>query len=135
MVFDMSLAKDQSEKNPVFYVQYAHARCASILKKAAKEGKQEDSVNITLSHEAERTLIRALIRLPELVARISETLEVHLLTTYATDVAQAFSTFYHECPVLTDDKEQTASRLALVVATKAVLANTLGLMGIRAEKM
>lgn len=136
MVFDLSLAKDTSDKNPVFYVQYAHARCSSILRKAEEEGREEDSVSITLSHPAERALVRTLAQLPELIVRVAESLEVHSLTTYATDVAKVFSTFYHECPVLTDDKEQTASRLALVRATKTVLAKTLGLMGIRApEKM
>jgi arginyl-tRNA synthetase len=65
---------------------------------------------------------------------MSESLEVHHLTTYATDVAKAFSAFYRDCPVLTDDAEQTASRLALVTATRTVLASTLDLMGIRAPE-
>lgn len=137
MTFDLTLAKDTSEKNPVFYVQYAHARCASILKKALEDEHMNEggvSVQCALKHPTERELAKKISQLPELVSRIAESLEVHQLTTYATELAQAFSAFYRDCPVLSDDEEQTASRLALVIATKNTIAQTLGLMGIRAPE-
>ena len=134
MSFDLSLAKDTSEKNPVFYVQYSHARCSSILRKAEQAGRASKAGKVRIDHPSERALARELTKLPDLVLKTSETLEVHHLPTYATFVAKAFSAFYRDCPVLDQDKETTTSRLALVTATKAVLSSTLGLMGIRAPE-
>lgn len=145
MEFDLSLAKERSEKNPVFYAQYAHVRCASILRKAAhaKRRKSENrKMHKAPPHPSERALMLELVRLPDLVARISRSYEVHHLTTYATAVAAALSAFYRDCPVLTprsdsgrtDDGALRASRLELVRATKTTLENTLGLMGIRAPE-
>jgi len=159
MNFDLALAKDTSDKNPVFYVQYAHARCCAILRKAQQHTNGHENENemtrktrkgggglsvkstrsksdsaVRVTHPSERGLVRELVKLPDFVLRISESLEVHHLTTYATDVAKAFSAFYRDCPVLSGDEEQMTSRLALVQATQTVLANTLGLMGIRAPE-
>lgn len=147
MEFDLSLAKERSEKNPVFYVQYAHARCSAILRKAepAKIRKKEsestqNSYTLYPSpytlHKSERALMLELVRLPDVLARIVRTHEVHQLPPYATAVATAFSAFYRDCPVLTEEIGLREARLTLVRATQIVLRNTLALMGIRApEKM
>ena len=146
MDFDMTLAREQSDKNPVYYVQYAHARCASILAKASSAGsgqaKQEGIVEgsarnnllLKLAHPSETQLIKKLIILPELVEDIASKYEVSRLPVYATDVATVFSAFYRDCQVIGEDKDLTLARLALVRATKIVLANTMRLMGIHAPE-
>ena len=144
MDFDLALAREQSEKNPVHYVQYAHARCASILRKA-EEGHHQSALagkrklartgsGAAALHDSELSLMRALVRLPDFIARIAVTSEVHHLTSYATEVATAFSAFYRDCPVLSGDTATTQSRIVLVVAAKNVLRDTLALMGIRAPE-
>ena len=132
--FDLSSAKDQSEKNPVYYVQYAHARISSILRKAKmKEAKSQ--LNL-LEHPAELKLIKQLIRFPEIVEDIAKDYQVQRLPQYAMDLATVFHQFYRDCQVLSEDKNLSQARLALVLAAKIVLKNTLSLMGISApEKM
>jgi arginyl-tRNA synthetase len=135
MDFDLKLAKERSSKNPVYYVQYAHARCSSILKKAKEEGletKNLSKVKTSLLDEpSESSLIRVLIKLPELVEDISQSYAVHLLPSYTQEVADSFHKFYEQVRVIDPkNKELTAARLALVSATKIVLANSLDLMGI-----
>ncbi len=135
MDFDIELAKTQSADNPVYYVQYAHARIASILKGAAERGATEEGADISLlNDDAEMSLLRILLRLPEIVDEVTRTLEPHHLTYYAQELATAFHAFYKQCRVLTDDPEMTRSRLALVLAAKAVLARTLTLMGVSAPE-
>lgn len=145
MDFDLALAREQSEKNPVYYVQYAHARCASILRKAEDEGHRKHAragkgkparkvSGAAALHDSELSLIKTLVRLPDFIARIATTSEVHHLTSYATEVATAFSAFYRDCPVLSSDTATTQSRIVLVVAAKNVLRDTLALMGIRAPE-
>ncbi len=133
MEFDLDLAKEQSEKNPVYYIQYAHARICSILKKCkAKNKKLKISVqNLKLlNNPKEIELIKQLIIFPEIVEEIAKSYQVHRLTHYATRVAGAFHQFYQECRVLTQDEEVTKARLALVMATQIVLRNLLKLIGI-----
>jgi arginyl-tRNA synthetase len=134
--FDIELAKRQSSENPVYYVQYAHARCASILRNAASASVQPDASAGAelLHHPAEQTLIRELLRLPEVVADSAERRETHDVPRYAHDLAGHFSQFYRDCRVLSDDARLSASRLALVDATRQVLANALHLMGISAPQ-
>jgi arginyl-tRNA synthetase len=133
MDFDMELAKKQSADNPVYYVQYAHARIASILKLAGERGMDDAGGDISLlKTEPEQTLIRKMLMLPETVETIALTLEPHHLTYYAQDLATAFHAFYKDCRVVTDDKALTASRLKLVKAAKIVLGRTLKLMGMSA---
>ncbi len=134
MEFDLDLAKTQSEKNPVYYVQYAHARICSILRKAkVKENKSQ--LNL-LKHSSELKLIKQLVRFPEIVEDIASDYQVQRLPQYAADLATAFHQFYRDCRVISEDKNLTQARLALVLATKTVLKNTLSLMGISApEKM
>jgi len=131
MNFDLSLAKEKSEKNPVFYVQYAHARIASILAKT-QNSKFKKLKTQKLSHDAEFKLIRQLIKFPEIVSDIAQTYQVHKLPHYAIDLAKSFHFFYKCCKVVEEGKE----RLELVEQTKNILKQVLELMGISApEKM
>jgi arginyl-tRNA synthetase len=133
MDFDIELAKKQSAENPVYYVQYAHARIASILKVAQEKGVTDEGGDISLlTTEPELALIRKMLQLPELVETIALTLEPHHLTYYAQDLATVFHAFYKDCRVVTDDKAMTAARLKLVKAAKLVLGRTLNLMGMTA---
>jgi len=141
MDFDLGLARQHSDKNPVYYVQYAHARIASILRKARDafaephRTKTQNHAEL-LTHPNEIALMKQLIKLPDLIIRTSKNYEVHHLTTYAKELATAFHTFYRDCHVISEDKELTSSRLALCRATQIALTNTLRLMGISApEKM
>lgn len=140
MDFDMALAKEQSAKNPVYYVQYAHARLSSILRKApafakASAGKQISDIKL-LKEKEEFNLIRKLVEFPELLEDISKNYEVHRLPRYALELAREFHNFYEKHRVITEDEESTSARLALVMATKIVLVDALNLMGIEApDKM
>lgn len=131
MDFDLDLATKQSDENPVYYVQYAHARIAGIIAKAREEGKSSDGANAELlSHEAEQTLIRKLLQLPEVLETVVDDLAPHHLAHYAQELAQAFHTFYTQCRVINDDESLTKARLLLLEAARVVLARTLTLMGI-----
>jgi arginyl-tRNA synthetase len=137
MEFDLELAKKQSQDNPVYYVQYAHARICSILK-LAKEKQIDLSIGdvALLTSEPELTLIRKMLRLSEIVELIAQTSEPHHLTYYAQELANVFHGFYKNCRVITEDEGVTAARLKLVQASQIVLAKTLHLMGINApDKM
>lgn len=133
--FDISLAKEQSEKNPVYYVQYAHARIFSILKKVKKLELKINNLG-PLKHPSELALIKQLIRFPEIVTETSKDYQVQRLPQYAVELATIFHQFYRDCRVITEDKDLTQARLALISTTKIILRNTLDLMGISApEKM
>jgi len=134
MDFDLDLAKKQSDENPVYYVQYAHARIASILVKAQDEGYSSDGGDTgLLLHEAEQALLRQLLLLPEVVEKTVLELAAHHLPHYAQDLASAFHAFYTQCRVIqADQPDLTKARLLLLHATQTVLARTLGLMGISA---
>jgi arginyl-tRNA synthetase len=138
MDFDIDLAKRQSNENPVYYVQYAHARSAGIITQAAERGlNYEDGEVSLLHHEAELTLLRKMLLLPELVETIAQNHEPHHLPHYAMELATAFHDFYEKCRVLDDaEPDLTRARLRLIAAAKIVLASALGLMGMTApEKM
>ena len=140
MEFDMELAKRESSENPVYYVQYAHARIASILDLARTSGiAYGDGDPALLGHEAELALIRKLIALPDTVEMIALSLEPHHLPYYAMEVATAFHWFYQQCRVVSGDPGEqgvTKARLKLVDATRIVLARCLDLMAMTApEKM
>ncbi len=137
MDFDLELAKKESPDNPVYYVQYAHARIASILRLAQERGIDHSNGDVSLvTTEPELILIRKLLLLPELVETVARTLEPHHLTYYAQDVATVFHSFYKQCRVVSQNEALTKARLKLVEATKIVLAKTLHLMGMTApEKM
>ena len=137
MDFDLELAKKQSQDNPVYYVQYAHARICSLLKMAEEKGIKYEAGDVSvLITEPELTLVRKMLRVAEIVEIIAETSEPHHLTYYAQELATVFHSFYRQCRVMTEDQNVTAARLKLVQATQVVLAKTLHLMGISApEKM
>jgi len=136
MDFDLELAKKQSADNPVYYVQYAHARIASILRLAQQRGIDYGEGDVSLlTTEPELTLIRKMLRLPEIVEIVVYTLEPHHLTYYAQDLATVFHSFYKQCRVVSQDEVLTKARLKLVEAAKIVLAKTLHLMGLTAPEM
>jgi len=137
MDFDLELAKKQSADNPVYYVQYAHARIASIIRLAQQKGiSYRDGDVSLLATEPELALIRKMLLLPELVEIVAYTLEPHHLPYYAQDLATVFHGFYKQCRVISQDEVLTKARLKLVEAAKLVLAKTLQLMGMTApEKM
>jgi arginyl-tRNA synthetase len=132
--FDIELAKKQSNENPVYYVQYAHARIASILRKAADAGlSPAPSVAGALAGGPEGALARAMIRLPEVVEDAVLAEETQTITAYATELATTFHAFYRDARVVDpDEPERSATRLALADATRITLANALRLLGISA---
>ena len=135
MDFDLELAKKQSEDNPVYYVQYAHARIASILRLAQERGIDFRDGDVSLlTTEPELTLIRKTLLLPEVVEVVASILEPHHLTYYAQDLATVFHSFYKQCRVVSQDEALTRARLKLVEAAKIVLAKTLHLMGMTAPE-
>ena len=136
--FDLDLAADQSEKNPVYYLQYAHARICNIIKHGETMGISTNSnYNPTLlDNPAEIRLLKNLDKFPSMVENVLQTLEPQTIATYLHDTAIFFHKFYAECRVITDDAELTNARIALVSATRIILANGLGLLGISSpEKM
>jgi arginyl-tRNA synthetase len=135
--FDLDLAVEQSEKNPVYYVQYAHARIASILRHAAELGWDTEAAGDVslLAHESELALIRKMLELREVVALAATQLSPHHLTFYAKELAAVFHTFYRDCRVIDPEApERTQARLTLVRAAQMTLARALGLMGITAPE-
>jgi arginyl-tRNA synthetase len=133
--FDMDLAKEQSDKNPVYYVQYAHARICSILDKASGLKKTEREQK-DLSAPAESELAKKLISFPEIIEDTARDYQLQRIPQYATDLAMAFHHFYQDCRVISEDNIVDKSRLDLISAVKIILENTLKLMGISApEKM
>ncbi len=134
MQFDLDLAKERSEKNPVFYVQYAHARISSILREVQKATPATHK-DLEITEEAERSLVKMLLVLPGLLQDVAGNYEVHHLTTYAQELSRAFHHFYGHCRVI-DNGQVNLSRVALVQATQIVLKKTLTILGVRApEKM
>jgi arginyl-tRNA synthetase len=134
--FDIELAKKQSNENPVYYVQYAHARIASILRKADETGlSAAASVEGLLVGAPEAALARVIARFPEVVEDAVLAEETHGITAYATELATTFHAFYRDARVVDPaEPERSRKRLALVAAAKTTLANALGLLGISAPE-
>jgi arginyl-tRNA synthetase len=137
MDFDLELAKKQSADNPVYYVQYAHARIASILRLAQDKKIDYSAGDVSrLTTEPELSLIRRMLLLPEVVEMVTQTLEPHHLAYYAQELATVFHSFYKQCRVVSDDEALSKARLKLVAAARLTLARTLHLMGMTApDKM
>ena len=136
--FDLELATKESEENPVYYLQYAHARICNIIKFGKEAGVISDhKLDLSLLVElSELRLIKEIIRFPEVAQSALEILEPQIIANYLQEVATSFHKFYTECRVITDDAELTTARLALVSATRVVLANGLTILGIsRPERM
>ena len=135
--FDIELAKEQAPENPVFYVQYAHARICSILRRAADEGvetKVSEAPLELLTHTSEDALMRKLDSYEEVVLEAAERRAPQRVARYVEELASAFSGFYRDCQVLTDDERLTHARLSLCVATKTVIADGLQLLGVSAPE-
>ena len=135
---DIDVAREQSNKNPVYYVQYAHARICSILRNLETEGaaggpagEVPPAVSVGLH---ERALVRALARYPSVLLAAAETRSPHRLNTYLSELAAEFHVFYRHCRVLVDDAEVSAFRAGLCRATRDVLAGGLALLGVRAPQ-
>lgn len=134
--FDLELAKKKSADNPVYYVQYAHARICSILAKTNVERLTTNANYELLTTDFELELIKQITRLPEMVEDISANFAVHRLTAYATELADSFHRFYENCHVIGEKEDLMKARIGLIIATKITLANTLRLLGVSApEKM
>lgn len=132
--FDVELAKQESDENPVYYIQYGHARIASILRRAEGLDPRLGDVSL-LTDEAEIALIRKMMQFPEIVEAAAAMAEPHQLPFYARELAGVFSQFYESCRVLNpDDRPRSLARLKLVLAARIVLANCLRLMGMSAPE-
>jgi len=135
MDFDLELAKKQSAENPVYYVQYAHARICSIIGLARDKQIDYSDGDVTkLVEPAELELLRKMLLLPEVIAQVAESLEPHHLAYYAQVLANAFHLFYKDCRVVSADLCLSKARLKLAVAARTVLARTLHLMGMSAPE-
>jgi arginyl-tRNA synthetase len=138
MEFDLELAKQESSENPVYYIQYAHARNAGILNLARSRQIDWSDGDVTLLNEpSELALIRAMLRLPELVAHMASTLEPHHLPHYTMELASAFHLFYENCRVISskpEDRDMNLARLKLVESAQIVFRRSLELMGMNAPE-
>jgi arginyl-tRNA synthetase len=134
--FDLDLAKEASEKNPVFYLQYAHARIRAILRKAEEVGFEfaDDARLELLDDPVQQDLIKSLLRLPDVIAAAAAEFEPHRLTGYLRDVAVAFTQFYGNSRIIGEAEDVATARMALARATQLVLANGLGILGIEAPQ-
>ena len=137
--FDIGQAKEAGEKNPVFYLQYAHARIHSILRKAEEEyGAPPESPTLEqlkpLVHPSELTLIKTLFKLPKAIAGAADASEPHRLINYLNDVATDFTSFYHDCRIMGVEQECAQARVLLASQTARVLSNGLGILGIHAPE-
>ena len=136
--FDMTLAKDESDENPVFYLQYAHARLCNILKHAEEQGHifNEKTDLSPLNIDSEIQLIKLLLEFPNIIGKAKDNLEPQTIATYLQSLAGLFHKYYAKERVVTDDKNKTSARLILVQALQIVLNNGLSLLGIHAlERM
>jgi arginyl-tRNA synthetase len=133
--FDLDVARRQNDENPAFYVQYAHARIASILRYAAERGlrpAERDAARLAAPEEV--ALARRLAGFPELVRGAAVAREPHRLPAYLVETAAEFHRFYHACRVVGEDDEVTRARLLLAGAARTVIANGLALMGVSAPE-
>jgi arginyl-tRNA synthetase len=132
--FDLDLARQQNDENPSFYVQYAHARIASVLRYAAERGLEPSARGETYAAPEERTLARQLAAFPEVVRGAAAAREPHRIPTYLVETAAAFHRFYHACRVVSDDATRSRDRLLLVDACRVVIRNGLALLGVSAPE-
>ncbi|NBC84638.1 MAG: arginine--tRNA ligase [Bacteroidetes bacterium] len=134
--FDLELAKEASDKNPVFYLQYAHARVCSIVDKAEEVGFTfDDEPDLALlTHEDETTLIKELLRFPTIIEQAAEARAPHFIPNYLREVASAFSQFYGSCRIIGEDRDLATARMHLARATQTVIHNGLTVLGIDAPR-
>ena len=134
--FDLELATDQSDKNPVFYLQYAHARICNIIKHGQESGLEltQDFDSSLLSHPDEINLIRYMVRFPEIMDLAYENLEPQIIANMLQELATRFHKFYGQCHVITEDRALSNARLALITAVKIIMGNGLKILGLSAPK-
>ncbi|MEF8816372.1 MAG: arginine--tRNA ligase [Salinibacter sp.] len=134
--FDLELAEEESENNPVFYLQYAHARICSVLDKAEEVGfSHDEGADLSLlTHEDEVALIKELLRFPQELQNAAEARAPHFVPNYLRDVATAFSQFYDNCRIIGEEDELASARMRLARAAKTVLKNGLTVLGISAPR-
>ena len=132
--FDLDLARARNDENPAYYVQYAHARIASVLRFAAERGLAAGDGRVALGQPEETALARKLAAFPEVVRGAAVAREPHRLPAYLTETAAEFHRFYHACRVVTDDVARSRGRLRLADAARIVLRNGLALMGVSAPE-
>ena len=130
--FDLDIAKDQSEKNPVFYLQYAYARICNIIKQAKKEKlNRNKSYDLTLlKHENELIMLKHMVRFPEIIDIAYENLEPQYIANYLQKLASFFHKFYSHCKVISNDADLTNARIQLIKAVKIILSNGFNILGI-----
>ncbi len=136
--FDVELAKEQSDKNPVYYVQYAHARIASMLRFAEQQGISHDTIKTAqldvLQHNEEIALTKLLLRFPQMVSMSAAAYAPHHICEYLRDVAAQFHKFYHDCRIVGTEEPIQTARIALAIATKRVLANGCKILNVSAPE-
>ena len=134
--FDMDLAKDESDENPVYYLQYAHARLCNILKHAETQGyKLDENIDLTpLTLDSEINLIKLLLEFPNIIEKTKDNLEPQSIANYLQSLAGMFHKYYAKERVVTEDTDKTAARLVLVKALQIVLSNGLSVLGIHAPE-
>jgi len=132
--FDLDLATEASDKNPVFYLQYAHARIASIQRKAAETVPPGAPNLALLTHPSEEALVKTLLLFPDEIRQAAEARAPHRLATFLREVATAFNAFYRDCRIVGEPDDLATARLALATAARTVLANGLTVLGISAPE-
>jgi arginyl-tRNA synthetase len=131
--FDLDLAKSQSSDNPVYYVQYAHARICSVLEQWGEDEARLRSADLgALASEQELQILRLLMDYPAVIEDAARDLAPHLLAFYLKDVAAAFHSYYNSTHFLVDDERERLARLSLIVGVRQVLAGGLGILGVSA---
>ncbi|MDC0145431.1 arginine--tRNA ligase [bacterium] len=134
--FELEIAKDRSDANPIFYLQYAHARICTIIKKAKEEGfKWDDSINLELLNEAtENELIVKMINFPEIIKSAHDKLDPQIISNYLEDLAAKFHKYYGNSRIISDDKNLSCVRLFLIDSIRIILNNGLDVLGIKAKE-
>ncbi|MEM6645973.1 MAG: DALR anticodon-binding domain-containing protein, partial [Bacteroidota bacterium] len=134
--FDLDLAKEASDKNPVFYLQYAHARICAVLRKAEEVGFSFGATPdlSLLTHPAEVNLMKTLLTFPQEIQIAAESKGPHKVATYLREVAVAFSKFYDQCHIIGEEPALATARMNLALATRIVLKNGLTILGISAPE-
>ena len=134
--FDLDLAKEQSDKNPVFYLQYAHARLCSIFDNAIdKDINIDDKADLTLLvDKSEISLIKTLMKFPDYIRLSCDKGEPMILAEYLRDLAAAFHVFYHNCRIIGSEEKLMQARFKLAAATKITLKNGLDILGVSAPE-
>jgi len=133
--FDIDRAKEDGEKNPVFYLQYAHARICSILRKVEEQGLGTGAADLSLlTHESEIRLIKSVLDFPDVILTAADRMEPHKVITYLNELASSFTTFYHDCRILGESEPLMAARSLLAGTVALVIRNGLSTLGIQAPE-